>query len=1182
MVLPLGLSTAPFPRTPSFIDTFALLDSGATSNFIDRSFATRHSFPLEPKALPYQLFVIDGRPIKSGEVTHSVSLVVQVGKHHQTLTFDVTSLGSYPVVLGTPWLRRFNPRIDWKHNTINLAEDSSVKGLPLVPTASACQIALLGGPAFELVSNLPGSTTGALWLTDPQHYLSATLSTSDLDNIPDPPDYVAMLKQVVPPQYHSHLAAFSKTKADTLPPHRPYDLSIELEESKTPPFGPLYSLSEVELKALSEWIHENLSKGFIRASSSPAGAPILFVKKKDGSLRLCVDYRGLNKVTIKNRYPLPLISEALDRLKHAKLFTRLDLRGAYNLIRIKEGDEWKTAFRTRYGHFENLVMPFGLTNAPAAFQHLMNDIFRDLLDIKVLVYLDDILIFSDDPAQHPDDVQQVLDRLIQHRLYAKAEKCEFSVTTTEFLGFIISPNGLAMAPSKISAIMDWPVPTKVRDIQSFLGFTNFYRRFIKGYSRSILPLTRLLKKDVKFSFGEDALEAFKALKAAFQSADILRHFDPSLETIIETDASDFAISAIISQYHDKILHPVAFMSRKMNSAELNYEIHDKELLAIIAAIKIWRHYLEGLEHPFTILTDHAALQYFQTAKVLTRRQARWSEVINHHKYILRYRPGKDSGKPDALSRRPDFAEGGKASEAKPQTLLQPVRHLSATTWSPSTEIAKDISTTLDLDPALKKLLRYLRDPEANRDSAPSDIDDWSLLPDGLLLHKGLLYIPDSEPIKVKLLQQAHDAREQGHPGHAKTLETLQRNCTWPRLRQFVQDYINSCDSCQRSKPGHHRPYGLLQPLPIPDGPWKSLSMDHIVDLPVSDGYDCILVVADRFTKMAHFIRSRKTDTARTLAQQFLDNVFRLHGLPKDIVSDRGTLFTSQWWTEFLSLLDVKPNLSTAFHPQSDGQTERINQTVELHLRLYCDYLQDDWATLLPLAEFSYNSTHHATIGMSPFFAERGYHPQLSVTLQPSKLPDVNDRLTKIREAQAFAKANIAKAQDQHILWANKRRLPAPDFKVDDTVYLLRRHIKTKRPSDKLDVKKLGPYRITAKVGRSAFRLHLPASMKIHNVFHVSLLERHRPNTFPSRQNLPPPDPIVEEDGRVVWVVRSLVDSRKYRGKIQYLVDWEGYGPEDRSWEPPENIHSDLIADFHTSHPSKPGEQVFIRTRGARA
>ena len=1183
LVLSTELSTAP-SSSSSAISAFALLDSGATNNFIDSNFCQQHGIPTFKKTNPYQLFVIDGRPIKSGNVTHSVTLDLRVGAARHTITFDVTALGSYPLVLGTPWLRRFNPTIDWKRNQVSLSDTTApVKGLPLVPTQAPPHIAFLDLSTFDKVASLPGCTSGVLFVAPQNRELSATSATSVPGDVPDSLDYVIKLQQVVPPQYQDLLAAFSKTKADTLPPHRPYDLSIDLEDGKNPPFGPLYSLSELELKTLSEWIEENLSKGFIRASQSPAGAPILFVKKKDGSLRLCVDYRGLNKVTIKNRYPLPLIPEALDRLKHAKVFTKLDLRGAYNLVRIKEGDEWKTAFRTRYGHFECLVMPFGLTNAPAAFQHFMNDAFRDLLDTKTLIYLDDILIFSPDEQQHKDDVRQVLKRLIDHGLYAKAEKCEFSVTTTEFLGFTISPDGVTMSKDKVDSILSWPEPTKVKEVQQFLGFANFYRRFIKGYSRIILPLTRLLKKDAKFTFDDSAKSAFQRIKDAFTEADILQHFSPSLPTVIETDASDFAISAVLSQYHDKTLKPVAFMSRKMNPAELNYEIHDKELLAIVSAIKIWRHYLEGLDQPFTILTDHAALQYFQSAKVLTRRQARWSEEINYHKYILKFRPGHQSGKPDALSRRPDYAEGGKASEAQPQTLLRPlsVQNLAATTsLSPSSDIITEITHSLQHDPAIKGILQTLQSRPNHRDSTQEPDSDYSLKPgSNLLYHHQYIYVPDSEPLKVKILEQAHDAPEAGHPGVLKTLEILQRNFTWPNMKNFVQDYIASCDACQRTKTARHSKYGLLQPLPVPEAPWQSLSMDHITDLPRSKSFDSVLIVVDRLTKMTHFIKANKTDTARTLAQQFLDNIFRLHGIPKDIVSDRGTLFTSKWWIEFLRLLQVKPNLSTAFHPQSDGQTERINQSLEQHLRLYCDYLQDDWSDLLPLAEFAHNSTHHSSIGMSPFYALHGYHPRISVTLNPAQVPDVRDRLQIIRQAQVEAKNTILKAQAQHALWANKRRLPAPDFQVNDHVWLLRKNVNTTRPSQKLDHRKLGPFKILAKIGRAAFRLELPPTMKIHNVFHVSLLEKHHANTLPSRQPQPPPDPIIEAEEEV-YVVNQLLDSRVRNRKISYLDDWQGYGPEDRSWEPPENIHPDLITEFHRQHPARPS--IPSRPRRAQA
>ncbi|SCV67557.1 BQ2448_5168 [Microbotryum intermedium] len=288
----------------------------------------------------------------------------------------------------------------------------------------------------------------------------------------------------------------------------------------------------------------------------------------------------------------------------------------------------------------------------------------------------------------------------------------------------------------------------------------------------------------------------------------------------------------------------------------------------------------------------------------------------------------------------------------------------------------------------------------------------------LLLHHDKIYIPNAEPLKVKLLAQAHDSLLSGHPGQVKTFELLDRNYTWPGMRQFVNDY-----------------HGHLQPLPIPSKPWSSISMDHIVDLPPSSGFDCVLVVVDRLTKEAHFIPTHKTDSSRDLAGTFLTHVFKLHGLPMDIVSDRGATFTSNWWSEFLAMLKIKPNLSTAFHPESDGQTERTNQTLEHYLRHFCDYLQTNWSELLPLAEFAYNNSFHSSIGASPFYVTRGYHPRLEVSLRDSFVTNVPRYLQHLRSVQAAARKQISQAQETQARFANLKRRPSPPFKIGDQVLL---------------------------------------------------------------------------------------------------------------------------------------------------
>lgn len=512
----------------------------------------------------------------------------------------------------------------------------------------------------------------------------------------------------------------------------------------------MYSLSQTETKALREFVDEHLRINFIRPSSSAHGAPILFVKKKDGSLRLCVDYRGLNRISKKDRYPLPLISDLLDAPGNAKIYTKIDLRHAYHLVRIAEGDEWKTTFRTRYGSFEWLVMPFGLSNAPAAFQRFMNDIFSDLVDECVIVYLDDILIYSSDPSAHKKHVKEVLRRLRQHGLYARPDKCEWHVDRVEYLGYILSPDGLTMASDKIKTIQDWPEPRKVKDVQSFLGFANFYRRFIYNYSDIVVPLTRLTRKGTIFAFTDLAREAFVRLKEAFVSAPVLTHWIPDRPIIVETDASDYALAAILSiELENGEIHPVAFHSRTFNSTELNYDVHDKELFAIFEGFRIWRHYLEGAGDPIDVVTDHKNLEYFATTKLLNRRQARWSEYLSQFNLIVRFRPGKLGTKPDALTRRWDVypKEGGSDYARVNPHNFRPVftQEQLATSLRASTLINMVLrgAITMDIDKLHNDIRSaYASDPITSAQlPTPSD-PKWSLSAEGFLLLNNRIYVPD--------------------------------------------------------------------------------------------------------------------------------------------------------------------------------------------------------------------------------------------------------------------------------------------------------------------------------------------------------------------------------------------------------------------------------------------------------
>ncbi|KAJ1572433.1 hypothetical protein NDA12_001073 [Ustilago hordei] len=513
------------------------------------------------------------------------------------------------------------------------------------------------------------------------------------------------------PKPYQHLQdVFDEVEADKLPHHTEHDLHLELIEGGKPPQGPLYLKGPKEMSELRRYLDENLEKGFIRPSKSPARSPVLFVPKKDGGLRLCVDYRGLNEITVKNRAPLPLIEEQLFLLRKARIYTKLDLRAAYNLIWIAKGDEWKTAFGTQLGLYEYLVMPFGLANAPAHFQSFINDIFRDIIGMYVVVYLDDFLIFSDTEEAHVKHVTEVLTRLRSNRLFAKLLKCEFHTKTVKFLGYIIKPTGIEMDPEKVCTVKEWPMPESIHDIQRFLGFANFYRRFIAHFAHIAKPLTSLVKpieRFKKFELPEEAQQAFHKLIQAFTSAGVLQHFNYHLPTRLETDASDFAIAGVLKQEHEGRWYPVAFYSRKMSSAEKNYEIHDKELLAVVACLTQWRHMLAGLLSQLVILTDHEALKYFKSQRRITGRQAQWAILLADFDFILQYQPGDKGGEPNALTRRTDMQPAGEEQDHNVRQLLPP-RVFKETADHDSTLVAPMLSMESIASKGLKDLVKIFQ------------------------------------------------------------------------------------------------------------------------------------------------------------------------------------------------------------------------------------------------------------------------------------------------------------------------------------------------------------------------------------------------------------------------------------------------------------------------------------------
>jgi len=800
----------------------------------------------------------------------------------------------------------------------------------------------------------------------------------------------------------------------------------------------------------------------------------LFVKKHDGTLRLCVDYRRLNAITIRNSYPIPRIIDLIESFKGAIIFTRLDLRSAYNLVRVKAGHEYLTAFRTPIGHYEYLVMPFGLRNAPSVFQRFIQDVLNDVIGIYVQVYLDDIIIYSKSVTDHVVHVRTVLKLLINNGLYVKLEKWDFHVSETTFLGFTISTKGLTMDQNKVKSVLEWPTPKNLKELQSFLGLCNFYRKFIKNFAKIMEPLRILLKKDNTFTWNNEADDAFNKLKAAFTTGEILIFPDPEKEFVVETDASDFAVGCILSQCSsvDDTLHPVAFHSRSLNKVEVNYTIYDKELLAIITAFDVWRHHLEGAKFPVQVITDHKNLLYFKKPQHLNQRQIRWSLFLSKFDFRISYRPGAKGGKPDALSRRPDYKTEHQLTFG---SIVKPDSFCCALN-----ENVKNLIDAQNKDKYCRDVLSKIRNHSKEVKSSLFN------LVDGVLHFQKRIIVPSS--IKARILKSFHDGPTSGHQGVDRTLEKLKRYYWWPNMSKDVHNYVLSCKICGRSKIRRHKPYGKIQPLPIPTKPWEIIGVDFIVSLPTSQGCTCIMVTSDHLTKMIHLVPCADVPSADLTAKLLLFNVFRYHGFPKIIVSDHGSQFSSEFWTSLCSAIHAKPRLATAHHQQSNGQIERANSVIEQYLRCYCSTAQSEWCLYIPLCEFAYNNSLHKSIGQSPFMANYGFHPNSTLDSPPILLQDKASILSRDWSSHfKTLRQLLLKAKEDFKKYGDKRTSIGPDLQVDDKVWL-KRYYFSNEPSKKLASQYLGPFKIIEKRERMNYRLELPENLHLHPVFHISQLE----------------------------------------------------------------------------------------------
>nr|GEU43385.1 putative reverse transcriptase domain-containing protein [Tanacetum cinerariifolium] len=910
-----------------------LFDTGADRSFISTAFSSLVNIDPTPLGSSYDVELADGKIVGMDTIIRWCTL--NFLNHPFNIDLMPVELGSFNVIISMDWLRRCHAvivcdeklvQIPYGNETLNFRGKESNNGRESRLTVISCS------KAQEYMAK------GC------QIFLAQISAKKEEDKSEG-----KQLKGV--PIVQNFPKVFSKDLTGLLPA-RPVKFQIDLIPGAALVARAMYRLVPSEMKELSEQLQELFDKGFIRPSSSPWGAPVLFVKKKDGSFRMCIDYRELNKLTVNNPYPLPRIDDLFDQLQGSSIYSKIDLRSGYHQLRVRKQDIPKTAFRTRYGHYGFQVMPFGLTNAPAVFMDLMNRVCKPYLDKFVIVFIDDILIYSKNEKEHEEHLKAILELLKEEKLYAKFLKCEFWIPKVKFLGHVIDIRGIHVDPAKIDSIKDWASLKTPTEILQFLGLAGYYRSFTEGFSKIAKSMTKLTQKGINEDF------------------------------VVYCDASHKGLGAVLMR-REKV---IAYASR---------------------------YYLYGTK--CTMFTDHKSLQHILDQKELNMRQRRWLELLSDYDCDVHYHPGKANVVADALSRK-------------------------------------------------------------ERD-------------------KPLSWLPCYGDLRSVIMHESYKSKYSIHLGSEKMYQDMKKLYWWPNMKADIATYVSKCLTYAKVKAEHQRPLGLLVQPAIPVWKWDNITMDFVTKLSKSSqGLDTIWVTVGRLTKSAHFMPIRENEPLDKLATLYLDRIVTRHGTPVSIIRDRDGRFTSNFWKTFQKALGTNLDMSTAYHPEIDGQSERTNQTLEDMLRACVIDFRKGWVKHLPLVEFSYNNSYHASIKVALYealYGQKCRSPVCWAEVGEAQLtgPEMIQETTK---KIIMIKQRIQVAQDRQKSYADRKQKPM-EFKVRDKVMLkvspwkgVVRFIKR----GKLNPRYIGPFKVLDRVGDVAYKLELPRELsRVHPTFHVSNLKK---------------------------------------------------------------------------------------------
>ena len=1136
-------------------DAWLMLDSGATVSFASRALVERLGMRLTPTSTSLQVEVADGN---SSEVLGEVHLPVRCQSYKGSV--PVLVLGALvpgaDLILGQDWLKKHRCTLSYERDKVTLWRDGKMHTLNMEPTAASH---LCKPQPRALGAQLATAAGFPLLLTHRQakrvarkgqrHFLVVVKHVSEQEHaarkraaagtrmcapkccavaIDQPPEGL-----IPPDELAALLADYPDVTGPLTGPSKltcPVEVIQQVPGAK-PTWRAPFRMSAAEKQAVEEQVADLLAKGFIQPSSSPFGAPILFVPKPDGSLRMCLDYRLLNATCLPpDRTPIPNVADLMDTLNGATIWSAVDLAAGYWQLKLQGPDQPRSAFNTHIGQYEWTVLPMGLTNAPAVFQRVMTELFRPYLNKFVLCYLDDVLIYSKTPEEHLVHLRLVFDILREAGLRVRLQKCVFNKAELHYLGFVVSREGLKADPRKVAAVEAWPTPATVHELRQFLGLANFFRKFIQGYSSMVSCLNALIRNDApsclkgRWSTVHD--QAFAAVKHALTSAPVLKLADPQLPYEVTADASVNGTGAVLTQEG----RPIAYYSHKFTPAERNWTTGEQELFAVVQAMKEWRCYLEGAPK-VTLVTDHHPLIWLQSQPTLSRKQARWMEYLSRFVYTWKHIPGRKNVA-DPLSR---VVLAAVTTRAHARQAL----HAPSGGGGEAHAQAHAVVNDTPLNRAIKEA--YASDEWF---SDPLRTANLTHTHEGYWLKGDKVVVPNCKSVKHQIMHAHHDVPSAGHPGAARTMEKVARHYWWPALRADVEAYVRTCDSCQRMKSSTQSPAGLLQPLPVPSRRWGSVSMDLVTALtPSHRGNDAILVFVCRLSKMVHFAPCKHTVTAQGCADLFMQHVFRLHGVPDTLVSDRDPRWLNDFWTHLCTAWEVRQTPSTSYHPQTDGQTERMIRLCEETLRHYVGHKPSAWEKLLPCVEFAINDSKSGSTGQTPFMVNYGEHPrgptEAGAQRPVGTCPAAVSYTHAINEVVRDARAALEAAQARQKAASDKHRRDVA-FAVGDQVLLSAKNLRLPGPS-KMRPRWVGPYRIEALVGKVAAKLTLPESLGIHPVFHFSLLKPYRSDGT----RVPVTLPIVWDGQSPLWRVQRIVGHRKDPASsgVLYIVQWEGFPPE---------------------------------------